>query len=98
MPDAQPLALLRTNIDRKPHKIKDVLMDAGIRKHILQSVPKDEKKAIKAFASQNTENVLKTKPKVCVCIFFVGHQASNALCLKSCRICLARSKRSSGTA
>jgi uncharacterized protein (TIGR02453 family) len=65
MPEAQQLALLRRDIDRHPEKIKRVLTDAGVRKHLLGGIPNDEKKAIKAFASSNQENALKTKPKVC---------------------------------
>ena len=64
MPEAAPLALLRRSVDRKPHKIKAVLTDAKIRKEILGGIPNDEKKAVKAFVAQNTENALKTKPKV----------------------------------
>ena len=64
MPDAQPLLLMRRDIDRKPHKIKAVLMDEAIRKNILGGIPNDPKKAIKAFASHNSESALKTKPKV----------------------------------
>ena len=64
MPEAAPLALLRTDIDRKPHRIKRVLMEPGIRKEVLGGISKDEKKVVKAFISQNGENALKTKPKV----------------------------------
>jgi hypothetical protein len=35
-----------------------------MRRQIFGGIPSDEKKAIKAFAGQNTENALKTKPKV----------------------------------
>jgi hypothetical protein len=70
MPEAAPLALLRTNIDRSPHRIKRVLTDPGIRKEMLGGVPNDEKKAIKAFVSQNGENALKTKPKVSTAFYF----------------------------
>lgn len=66
MPEAQPLALLRRNIDRKPEVVRRVLTDAALRKTILGVAANDEKKAIKAFASHNAENALKTKPKVCV--------------------------------
>ncbi|KAI1626710.1 hypothetical protein EDD37DRAFT_676358 [Exophiala viscosa] len=62
MPEAQPLALLRTNIDRKSHKLKRVLMEPQMRKQILGGAS-DERKAIKAFVAQNSENALKTKPK-----------------------------------
>ncbi|KAK6373874.1 hypothetical protein LTS17_007843 [Exophiala oligosperma] len=63
-PEAQPLALLRTDINNKPHKLKRILMDPQMRKQILAGAPNDEKKVLKAFASQNSENALKTKPKV----------------------------------
>lgn len=64
MPEAQQLALLRRDIDRRPERIKGVLTNAELRKHLLGGVTKDEKKAVKAFASQNRENALKTHPKV----------------------------------
>ncbi len=64
MPEAQPLALLRRDIDRRPEKLKTVLTDPTMRKLILNGITKDEKKAVKAFADQNRENMLKTKPKV----------------------------------
>lgn len=64
MPEAQPLALLRTNIDRKSHKLKRVLMEPRMRKQVLGGAPADEKKVVKAFVAQNLENALKTKPKV----------------------------------
>lgn len=65
-PDAHPLSLLRQDIDRKPHKIKAVLTDAGIRKAFLEGVANDEKKAVKAFVNlpQNMSNALKKNPKV----------------------------------
>ena len=70
-PDAQPLALLRRDVDRKPHKIKKILMDPGIRKACFKGCPSDEKKAIKAFVEANKENALKTKPKVDLVVFLV---------------------------
>lgn len=66
MPEAQPLALLRQNIDRKSRKFRQVLTAERLRKEILGVTATDEKKAIRAFADQNKENALKTKPKVCV--------------------------------
>ena len=65
MPDAQPLALLRQDIDRKSKKLRQVLTEPQMRKQILNVTANDEKKAIKAFAAQNKGNALKTKPKVC---------------------------------
>lgn len=64
MPEAQPLALLRRDIDRKPENIRRVLTDPAMRKHILGGIAKDEKKAMQVFAGQNQDNALKTKPKV----------------------------------
>jgi uncharacterized protein (TIGR02453 family) len=69
MPEAQQLALLRRDIDRKPERIKAVLTNAEVRKHLLGGVAKDEKKAVKAFAQQNQENALKTHPKVRISAF-----------------------------
>lgn len=90
MPEAQPLALLRTNIDRKSRNLKRVLMEPQIRKHFLKGVAHDEKKAIKAFAAQNAENALKTRPKVRVHLFpkqwpcdTVGYGSSGSLGLCS---------------
>ncbi|KAI4247836.1 MAG: hypothetical protein L6R42_009524, partial [Xanthoria sp. 1 TBL-2021] len=62
-PEAAPLAAMRRDIDRKSHKLKDVLLNPAMRKEFLGGVPKDEKKAVKAFVEQNKENALKTKPK-----------------------------------
>ena len=63
-PAAEPLSLLRRDIDRKPHKIKRVLTDARIRKAFFGGVAENEKKVVQAFVGQNAENALKTKPKV----------------------------------
>ncbi|KAK5090851.1 hypothetical protein LTR05_001028 [Lithohypha guttulata] len=62
-PEAAPLALLRADINSNPDQIRNVLMDAGMRKHIFGGVGKDVKKATQAFCKQNEENALKTKPK-----------------------------------
>lgn len=63
-PEAAPLSLLRGDVLTKSHKLKKVLLDASIRKHLLGGIPKDEKKAIKAFIDCNSENMLKTQPRV----------------------------------
>lgn len=63
-PEAAPLAKLRNNIDRKPHKIKSVLAGAGLRKDFLDGVANNEQKVVKAFVEKNKESMLKTKPKV----------------------------------
>jgi hypothetical protein len=64
MPEAAPLALLRRDIVRKPEKLRKVLTDPAMRKHILGGIANDPKKAVKAFANQNQDNALKTAPKV----------------------------------
>ena len=63
-PEAAPMALLRKEIDKKSHKIKKVLMAPDMRKEFFGGIGPDEKKAVKAFVGMNTENALKTKPKV----------------------------------
>lgn len=65
MPEAPPLALLRKDVDEKSHKLKKVLMAADMRREFLGGIGENEKKAVKAFVGNNTENMLKTKPKVC---------------------------------
>ncbi|KAL6721924.1 hypothetical protein ACLMJK_001029 [Lecanora helva] len=69
-PEAPPMALLRKDIDKKSHKIKKVLLDPDLRKEYFGGIKADEKKAVKAFISHNTENMLKTKPK--------GYEVDNA--------------------
>ena len=63
-PEAAPMALLRKEIDKKSHKIKEVLIAPDMRKEFFGGIGPDEKKAVKAFVGMNTENALKTKPKV----------------------------------
>jgi uncharacterized protein (DUF2461 family) len=64
MPDANPLALLRENIDRRPNRLKQALNTADIRKEFLSGVGKDDGEIVKRFVAHNAENALKTKPKV----------------------------------
>ena len=64
MPEAQSLAALRSDVDRRPQKIKRVLSDPKLRKQFFLGVGANEQKVVKAFVDQNTENALKTKPKV----------------------------------
>ena len=64
-PEAPPMALMRKDLDKKSHKIKEVLMGVDMRREFLGGIKPDEKKAVKAFVGMNTENMLKTKPKVC---------------------------------
>jgi len=63
-PEADPVKLLRADIDQRSSRIRTVLTNADIRKHIFGGIGKDQNKAIKAFCKQNEENALKTKPKV----------------------------------
>jgi hypothetical protein len=64
MPEANYLALLRQDMDRRSQRLKTVLRDERIRREFLKGVPNDEKKVVKAFVGQNQESALKTKPKV----------------------------------
>jgi hypothetical protein len=63
-PEAAPIAAMRRDIDRHPRRIKDVLLDAGMRREFLGNVAKSDAKAVKAFVSGNSENALKVRPKV----------------------------------
>ena len=62
-PEAQPIARMRRDIDRRAHRLKTALMSPGIRREFLGGIGKDEKKVVKAFVDNNSENALKTKPK-----------------------------------
>lgn len=64
MPEASNLALLRENIDQNSARLKSVLREEGLRREFFKGIPDDERKAVKAFVSQNQESALKTKPKV----------------------------------
>ena len=55
---------MRQAIDAKSEKLKEVLLEPRIRKEFLKGVTNDATKAVKIFTSMNTENMLKTKPKV----------------------------------
>ena len=55
---------MRSDIDQNPRRIKEVLVDEGMRKEFLRDVSKNESKAVKVFVSTNGENALKTRPKV----------------------------------
>ncbi|RMD43146.1 hypothetical protein DV735_g2013, partial [Chaetothyriales sp. CBS 134920] len=63
MPEAPRLGILRNDIDQNPGRLRSILTEPGIRKHIFDGVAKDEKKAIQAFTSHNGESALKTRPK-----------------------------------
>ncbi|KAF2454671.1 hypothetical protein BDY21DRAFT_352408 [Lineolata rhizophorae] len=65
MPDADRLAALRRDIDRKPRKIMRVLTADRMRRAYLDGVGPDEKDVVRAFVGKptNAETALKTKPK-----------------------------------
>lgn len=63
-PEAAPIAAIRRDIDRHPNRLKSVLMQETLRTEFLDNAPKNESKAVKAFVLANSENALKTKPKV----------------------------------
>lgn len=56
---------MRSDIDRRSRRLKDVLSDEAIRKDFLKGVPKNDAKIVKAFVAANAGNALKTRPKVC---------------------------------
>lgn len=63
-PEADPLALLRENIDENAQSWKDVLRAPAMRREFLNGAPDDDDAVVKAFAHHNRESALKTKPKV----------------------------------
>lgn len=64
MPEANAVALLRRDIDRRPQRIKAALKNAGIRREFLEGVPDNDAKVAKKFVAQSSQSALKTKPKV----------------------------------
>jgi hypothetical protein len=64
MPEADALALIRRNIDRRPDRLKQALKTPGIRKEFLDGVEEDDSEIVSKFIAHNKENALKTKPKV----------------------------------
>jgi len=64
MPEANALARMRRAIDRRPHVLKRVLLEARLRKEFLDGASANEKAVSKALAAHNQESALKTKPKV----------------------------------
>ncbi|KAK0346192.1 hypothetical protein LTS16_014386 [Friedmanniomyces endolithicus] len=54
---------MRNSIDHHAERLKNILMDVGVRKSFLSDAPKQESKAVKAFVVSNAGNALKTKPK-----------------------------------
>ncbi|KAJ4319670.1 hypothetical protein N0V94_003813 [Neodidymelliopsis sp. IMI 364377] len=64
-PDAEPLRKLRREIDRKPHKMKQILNGEQIRKEFLGGTSNNDKKVVKAFIglTSNASTALKRHPK-----------------------------------
>ncbi|KAJ5887449.1 hypothetical protein N7495_007490 [Penicillium taxi] len=62
-PEADALAALREDIDENSDQWKEILGAEDMRREILGGVADDQKKVVKAFAHQNRNSALKTKPK-----------------------------------
>jgi hypothetical protein len=69
MPEASSLALIRREIDRKPHRLKRILRATELRKDFFDSISDNKEEVVEAFAKGSSKNALKTKPKVS---FFSG--------------------------
>lgn len=55
---------MRREFDRRPERMKRVLMADKIRSVFLDGSPDDEAASVKAFCQSNSKNALKTRPKV----------------------------------
>lgn len=64
MPEANAVALLRRDIDRRPQRIKATLKDEGIRREFLDGALDNDAQVVKKFVAQSSQSALKTKPKV----------------------------------
>lgn len=63
--DSQPLSLLRRAISTKPSELKQILCSPGIAKDFLgMSNGFNEHQVVNAFIEKNSEDALKTAPKV----------------------------------
>ncbi|CAI7639821.1 unnamed protein product [Penicillium pancosmium] len=62
-PEAEPLRLLREDIDAYADQWKEVLRAPEMRREFLGGVADDDEAVVKAFAHHNRESALKTKPK-----------------------------------
>ncbi len=56
-------------LSTRSRRAVDMLTLAALWQEFLGGVGKDEKKAVRAFVSANSENALKTKPKVRTTLF-----------------------------
>ena len=63
-PEAEPLALLREEIDENSTGFKEVLRAPGMRREFLGGASDDDDAVVNAFTHHNRESALKTKPKV----------------------------------
>lgn len=63
-PEAEPLRLLREDIDAYADQWKELLRAPEMRREFLGGAADDDEAVVKAFAHHNRESALKTKPKV----------------------------------
>lgn len=87
MPEAQALTKLRHDIDRRPHRLKAVLVEDSLRKSFLKGAPAQEGKVVKAFCAHNASSALKTRPKVSsflgtgACAYTIGNTGTGTVIL-----------------
>ncbi|KAJ5376906.1 hypothetical protein N7509_013792 [Penicillium cosmopolitanum] len=62
-PEAEPLRLLREDIDAYADQWKELLRAPEMRREFLGGAADDDEAVVKAFAHHNRESALKTKPK-----------------------------------
>lgn len=85
--EAQPLNLLRRNIDKNPRQIKSILAGGELAKEFFGvQAGGNKKKAVQAFVERNKEDALKTAPKVG---FFLLWTRSPVGCLSNLSFCSA---------
>lgn len=63
-PEADPLAMLREDIDENAQRWKDVFRAPAMRREFLNGAADDDDAVVNAFAHHNRNSALKTKPKV----------------------------------
>ncbi|KAJ5305751.1 hypothetical protein N7508_004766 [Penicillium antarcticum] len=68
-PEAEPLAMLREDIDEHADRWKEVLREPELRREFLKGASDDDDAVVNAFTHHNKESALKVKPK--------GYEANN---------------------
>lgn len=91
-PEALYVGRMRNSIDGNSQALKDVLSEDTIRKEFLGDAKKSHAAVVKAFVKSNSDNALKTRPKVSLSL------SSRALGLSTASPLVVNGHRTAATA